>query len=236
MRKGLIALIVLGAVVTAFAQIPDKEPKEVIRRLSQENFKNIRLMYSAIMNYGGGEEEFEGLVKTYSEASSLYFSKKYEESAKKFEENEKQIREVAENIAKKYKEETETWQKEILEKDIKDRIVDSLNKKSENKTREKYINQSTESIIRANDYFERVRPVQAINLYRLSRDKMLTYLLVRAEELPDETVVECKKDPRTYDQCIKLAQNKQKDEVKVQYEKIIKDNENQVYVSKEKEN
>ncbi len=236
MQKGFLSLLILGVLVTAFAQVPDKEPKEVIRRLSYENFKNIRLLYTPIMNYGGGEEEFDRLVKTYSEASSLYFSKDFEQAAKKFEENEKQIRESAENIAKKYKEETETWQKEILEKDIKVRITGSISGKDENKTTEKYINQSTESIIRANDYFDRVRPVQAISMYRLSRDRMLTYLLVRAEELPEETIVDCKKNPRDYDKCIKLAQDKQKEEVRQQYEKIIKDNENQVYISKEKEN
>jgi len=235
MRKGILALFLLGF-ATVFAQITDRDPKEVIRRLSYENFKNIRMLETAIMNYGGGEEEFDKLVKTYSEASSLYFVKDYEQSAKKFEENEKQIRETAKNIAEKYKAETESWQKEIFEKEVKNRISDSLQGKPDNKVTEKYIGQSAESIIRANDYFDRVRPVQAIGMYRLSRDRMLTYLMVRAEELPEETIKECKKDPRNYDQCIKLAQEKQKDEIRQQYEKIIKDNENQVYISKEKEN
>lgn len=235
MRKGVLVLLFFS-VITAFAQNANSDPKEVIRRLSYENYKNIRLMHSAIINYGGGEEEFDSLIKTYSEASSLYFQKKYEESAKKFEENEKQIREVANTLAEKYKEETESWQKEIFEEDLKNRITDSMKGKPENEVATKYINQSTESIIRANDYFDRVRPIQAISMFRISRDRMLTYLLIRAEDLPDEKIEECKKDPRTYDNCIKTAKDEQKEEVRKQYEKIIKDNENQVYISKEKEN
>ncbi len=215
---------------------PASDPIEIINRLSYENFRDIKILTPAIMNYGGGEEQFDLLVKTYSEASSLYFAKEYEKSAKKFQENEKQIREVATELAKKYQEDTQSLQEDILNKDVKEKIKSELSGEEHNPSKEKVISQSAAAIAQANDFFVRVRPIQAIEYYRISRDRMLTYLYIEADELPDETIEKCREDMYTYDSCIKKAQQARRQEIREQYDKLIQDNKNEVYISKEKEN
>lgn len=234
----LVTLVLSLLSFTAFAQegLPDSESKEVIQRLSYENFRDIKLLMTAIHNYGGGEEEFSTLVDSYSEASALYFSKEYEKSAKMFQENEKHIREVATKLAETYKKDSEELQKEIIKKNVKTRIKKELNGEKANPSQEKYLNQSASAVILANDYYERSRPIQAIELYRLSNEKLVNYLYLEASELPQETIDECRKDMYTYDQCIKKAKNEARSKVDEEYDKVIKDYNNEVYESKEKEN
>ncbi|MFW5808161.1 MAG: hypothetical protein ACOCWH_03800 [Spirochaetota bacterium] len=215
---------------------PSSEPREIINRLSTVNFRNIKLLYPAIMNYGGGEEEFDRLVKTYSEASSLYFSREYEKAAKKFQENEKQIQEVATELARKYKEDTTTFQEDIINKNIKDKIKTEMTGDEYNESREMVITQSTAAIVQANEFFDRVRPIQAIEHYRLSRERMLQYLYLEAEQLPDETVEKCRENMRDYEVCVKKERAERRAQVRNQYEKLIQDVNNEVYFSKEKEN
>jgi hypothetical protein len=238
-RLILITLFTLTTAIFLQAQegsVPSSDSIAIIRRLSLENFRNIKILTPAIMNYGGGEEEFDRLVKTYSEASSLYFSREYEKAAKKFQENEKQIREVATELAQKYKEDTSSFQEDILARDVQKKIKQELEGDTYNPSKALVINQSSAAIIEANDYFDRVRPIQAIEYYRISREKMLQYLYLEADELPDDIVQKCREDMYTYDVCIKKAKNDRRAEVKSQYEKLISDTNNEVHIQREKEN
>ncbi|MDA3899321.1 MAG: hypothetical protein PF637_02245 [Spirochaetes bacterium] len=239
MKKGFVISVFLAFTLSflAFAQAvdgPDHDPKAVIKRLSYENFRNIKLLTAAIFNYGGGDAEFDKLVQSYSEASSLYFSREYERSAKQFEENELEIRETAMNIAKIYKEDSEAMQKELIERDVRVRIKKSLRGKKNNETKEKMMSQSTAAILQANDYFVRTRPIQAIESYRISKDRMLTYMYIEADDLPEETVNECRKLRFDREKCLNDAKEKRRVEIRERYEKIISDNDSKVYISKEK--
>jgi ribosomal 50S subunit-associated protein YjgA (DUF615 family) len=73
-----------------------------VKRLSYENFRNIKLLRSAILNYGGGEAEVQKLIDQYADATALYFQDKTEEAASKFTENEREIFKVAKKIAGDY--------------------------------------------------------------------------------------------------------------------------------------
>lgn len=239
MKKGFVISLFTALTLSflAFAQAvdgPDHLAKDVIKRLSYENFKNIKLLTAAIFNYGGGEGEFDKLVQSYSEASSLYFSREYERSAKKFQENELEIREMAMNIAKIYREDSEAMQKEIIERDVRTRISKSLAGKKTNESKKKMMSQSTAAISLGKDYYERTRPVKAIETYRIAKDRMLTYMYIEADDLPQDIINECRKDRFERDKCLRDAKEKRRAEVRERYEKIISDNDNKVYISKEK--
>ena len=98
---------------------PLYRPISVITRLSYDNFKKIKLLHTAILNYGGGKAEFDRLVDAYAEASALYFQNKMIESANLFTKNGKDVDQVATKLAKRYKDETEKLHTEIIKMNVK---------------------------------------------------------------------------------------------------------------------
>jgi hypothetical protein len=222
--RGFIGLIIALSCSPIFAQTdssagdkanPLYDPVSVVLRLSYDNFKNIKLLMTAIINYGGGQAEFDRLVDGYAEASSLYFSRDYKRAADVFVKNEKDIREVAIKLAEKYKADSEALNKEMISHNVKLRVKASVDGKKTNEamlTAEKLIGESSEAIAKGNDYLVRTRPVQAVQLYRRSKEQsILYYQAMGIKEINGQKISE-------------------------RFEREIADNKNKVFVSKEKKN
>ena len=217
----VFGLLLACTCVPLFAQEdPDQtnplyEPVAVVQRLSYDNFKNIRLITVAIMNYGGGEADFNRLVEGYADASALYFSRDYKKAAVAFEKNEKDIMEVAMKLAEKYKQDSESLNKETITYNVKMKIAKSV--KGENPSLadlagEKLISQGAEGVAKGNDYYVRSRPVQAIATYRKAKEQYIQYYeTIGVKEVNGQKIAD-------------------------RFEKDKKDSKNQIFVAKEKKN
>ncbi len=237
-------LIIPNALFSQWTPSGDYKPEEAIKRLSAENFNNMRAISSALMNYGGGDSEFDKLIQSYSEASALYFSKEYEQSAKTFQQNEKEIKEAAQALAVKYKEESGSLQKEIIQKDVKEKIIKNIKGKTVNPSANKFLEESSEAIVKGNELLSRSKPNDAIKYYRRGKAKLIDYLNFMAEQLSDEDIMKCKaeakgkepNDREIFNNCKANIVAERKKEISEKYAKAIADNRNKVYVSKEKSN
>ncbi|MGL4369786.1 MAG: hypothetical protein ACRCUT_08970, partial [Spirochaetota bacterium] len=155
----IFGLLIACTCVPLFAQEdPDQsnplyEPVAVVQRLSYDNFKNIRLLTAAIMNYGGGEADFNRLVDGYAEASALYFSRDYKKAAVAFEKNQKDIDGVAMKLAEKYKQDADALNIETIKYNVRMKLAKSI--KGQNPgmgdlAGEKFISQGAEGIAKGN--------------------------------------------------------------------------------------
>ncbi len=172
----LIIPLLIMTLATVSAQEQKKEfnelykPTSVIKRLSYDNFKKIRMLHSAIMNYGGGEQEFDRLVDTYAEASALYFQNKIMDSANMFTRNEKDINEVSRKIAEIFKNDTDKLHNDIIRMGVKYKIKMSLEEKEPNPVAERLLSGASFGLQKANDFFVRSRPIKAIYYFRRAKD------------------------------------------------------------------
>ncbi|MCX7677943.1 MAG: hypothetical protein N2316_01865 [Spirochaetes bacterium] len=207
------------------------QPLPVILRLSYENFRNIKLLHAAILNYGGGEEEFDRLVDEYAEASSLYFRNEYILSANKFTENEKNIAQVAEKLAKKYKEIAE----EINKKTIKMKVAADfrfslLGRKGDlHEGVDEAIRNGGFSLTKANDLFARARYIDAIYFYRRSKEnnfKVYEILSKHFEQKKNEAIRRGKKEDIAF-----FEREEKRYQLPEEYKKDVIDNKNKVYLA-----
>lgn len=215
------------------------EPLPVVMRLSYENFKNIKLLNAAILNYGGGEGEFDRLVEDYAEASSLYFRNEFVASANKFTENEKNIQESATKIAGKYREATEKLQKDVIKMKIKASMKMALAnnaKMSVHPAAEKAIMDGGYALSQANDFLARSRPMTAIYYYRRAKESFFVVYNVLEKQYKDQSEVATgmrkENDARYY------TQEAKKYSLPAEYQRDIADNRNRVFEksNREKEN
>ena len=222
MRKGfqftalILAILLLGVALpaqeTTEEKTPEKkfntlyDPEAVINRLSYENFKNIKLIRTAIFNYGGGESQFEKLVNDYAKASALYYRKEFIESANLFTQNEDEIQTVATDLAKKYKETAEQLHVDVIKLGVKHQLKSSLDNEQVNESVAPLISNASYAIQMANDYLERSRPIDAIFYYRRAKENCFKVYEALKMKVPEE------------------------------FEKDMVDMQNKVYVEKEKKN
>lgn len=215
MSKGMkyffLLIIALFFFTTANAQVETAKefnalyiPEDVVKQLSYENFKKIKLLHTAIMNYGSGKEEFDRIVDTYAEASALYFQNKVIESANLFTKNKKDIDDVALKIAKTYKTDTEKLHTNIIKMYVKYKVSMSLKGDQVSSGPETAISSASAGVQLANDYLERSKYVDAINYFRRAKDSCFMVYKILEVPLPEE------------------------------FKKDVVDNKNQIYVSKEK--
>lgn len=223
-----LALLIFFAADYSFAQSKNSlyQPIPLSKRLSYENFRNIKLLYSAIINYGGGEAEFENLVEQYSEASALYFQGKYDESAAKFYENQKEIMKVAVKLATRYKDDTDKILAETRKLVLKNSVKRSLNGKQPNESAETLLKQSENSNQRAYDIYDRYKtsidtPKEILNsIFYFRRAKENSFLVYSTIELDSD----------------KTKDKAQKEAILKKYKRDMDDNKNKIFVSKEKQN
>jgi hypothetical protein len=229
--RGLAFFLIILAGVPLFAQAASVDGKinplydsvAVVQRLSYDNFKNIKMLYSAVMNFGGGQAEFDKLVDGYATASSYYFSRDYEKAAEAFTKNEKDIKDMATKLAQKYKQDSIELNREIIKYQVNAQIKQSLTSEKQNPadkrknqdgllTAEQKIKQGSESLSMANDELDRAHPVQAISLYRRSKENsILFYEALGVKEVKNQ----------------KLSERFARDKA---------DNRNKIYIAKEKKN
>ena len=226
MAKGcrVILAFLISMMLISIAEAQEKKynqyynPVSLIKRLSYENFKNIKLLTSAIYNYGGGESEVEALVEQYAEASALYFQNKVEESANKFTENEKAIQDTAEKLATKYKEDATKLLMGGIKLKVKDQIKRSLKGEKENKVVSQFVDNGSAVLKHADDLFVRAKYTSSIYYYRRVKENIFNMY----------EAMEFDKD--------KDKDKKIKEDMLAPYKKDIEDNKNKIYKSKEKEN
>ncbi len=197
------------------------QPVQTVKRLSYQNFKYIKLLQAAVMNYGGGEAELTRLVDQYAEASALYFQNKVEAAADKFMENEKEILKVAQKLAKKYRDDSDRLLNMGLKMNIKQSLKRGLKGEKRNAVADKFLSNAKFGVQKANDYYDRyikattASPrglVMAIYYYRRSKENI--FQMIKALEMDNDR----KKD---------LLEKHKKD---------IEDNKNRIYTSMQKEN
>ena len=211
-RYYIAFVITLLFITAAYAQFetakkefnPLYRAEDVVKNLSYDNFKRIKLLHSAIMNYGGGKEEFDRIVDTYAEASALYFQNKITESANLFTKNKSDIDEVAIRIANIYKKDADKLHTNIIRMQVKYNVKMSLKGEVVNPQAEVALNGASYGVQKANDYLVRSRPVEAIYYFRRAKESCFQVYKVLEVPLPEE------------------------------FNKDMVDNKNQVYISKEK--
>jgi len=251
LRKRFLVLFIVinifGAFNAGYSQTEEKKynqqynPVSLIKRLSYENFKNIKLLRSAIMNYGGGEAEVQKLIDQYADATALYFEDKIEESAVKFTENEKEIFQIAKKIAADYSKDSARF----LNKGIKRNVQVSIQQEIEGKIRDavmdKYLDNAKSANKRASSILDDYkysnekntgsaqRLITSIYYYRLAKQNLFLMYQAHIEsmKLDDDK----KKDRDMKDQ---LFDKMLKDDYKEDYKKDLQDNKNKVYTSMEK--
>ncbi|MCU0821278.1 MAG: hypothetical protein MUC95_02245 [Spirochaetes bacterium] len=216
MVKGIRSFLTLSLFILLLAPIyaeddPQKEfnelyqPMSVVQRLSYDNFKNIKLLHAAIMNYGGGEAEFDKLVDTYALASALFFQNKIIESANLFSKNEKEIQEVSRKIAAIYKNEVDQLHVDIIKMNVKYKIKSSLQGLKVNESADKAVSGASEGLQKATDLYERSRPVEAIYYFRRAKEQCFKIYTVYEVPLPEKF----KKDQVDNQNKVFEAKNKQ---------------------------
>ncbi len=207
----LIFLSVFAVALNAQQAEPAKEfnplynPLQVIQRLSYDNFKSIKLLHTAIINFGGGEAEFDRLVNDYAEATSYYFRGSMVESANLYTKNEKDIHAVGMKLAQKFKDDTEALHREIIKQHVKTNVKLSLKGAKTDPTAELLVSNGAFGVNKAGDLYERARPVESIYYYRRAKESCFKYYELAKEPLPDR------------------------------YKKDVVDAQNKIYTSKEKE-
>ena len=211
------------------------QPLPVILRLSYENFRNIKLLNSAIINFGGGEDEFDKLVDEYAEASSLYFRNEYVLSANKFTENEKNIVQTANSVAKKYREITEVLQEKTIKMKVRASFRLSLSGKKVNThpASDDAIRDGGFSLTRANDLLARSRPVESILFYRRAKDKYFSVHKILQAHF-EEQQKEAKYRSRSADMVF-FEREAKKYTLPDEYKKDVVDNRNRIFDAGERE-
>jgi hypothetical protein len=216
-------------------------PTSVVKRLSYENFRNIKLLRSAILNYGGGEAEVQKLIDQYADATALYFQDKTEEAASKFTENEREIFKVAKKIAGDYHKDSS----EFLTKGIKRNVQVSIEREVDGKGRDavmdKYLENAKISLKKGSAIFEDYkytgdkttgsakRLITYIYYYMMAKQNL--FIMYQAHIDGMKLDQDKKKDQEMKDQMFdKLI----KEDYKTDYKKDMQDNKNKVYVSMEK--
>ncbi len=250
-RKRFLALFlvinIFGLFSAGYSQTEEKKfnqqynPVSLIKRLSYENFKNIKLLRSAIMNYGGGEAEVQKLIEQYADATALYFEDKVEESAAKFSENERDIFKIAKKIAADYNKDSSKF----LNKGIKRNVTISIQQEIEGKQRDavmdKYLDNAKSAQKRATSILDDYkytneknstsaqRLVTSIYYYRLAKHNL--FMMYQAYIEPMKLDPDPKKDKEMKEQ---LFDKMVKEDYKEDYKKDLQDNKNKVYTSMEK--
>jgi len=197
------------------------KPLSLIQRLSYENFRSIKLLQAAIVNYGGGETEMDRLVDQYAEASALYFQNRIEDSALKFQENEKAILAMAKKLAQVYRRDTENIMMENIKLNIKYTMKLALKGDKVNPSADKLLDNGRSGYQRANDYYDRY-----INATSASPRELITAIYYYRRSKENFILM--------YD-AIDLEKDK-KEELKEKYRKDIDDSKNRIYRAREKQN
>ncbi len=273
MRKGLFLIMSCAIAIlfsSAFAQSykydyhpaygPSPlggEPTSMAKQLSYDNFRSIKLLNTAVLNYGGGEGDIDKLIDQYAEASALYFQNKMTESAKAFKDNQAAIMATTRQLAQKYNQDTGALLKDAMNMSIRAKIKQQIKGNSEGRFHmDKFLDQGKAGVMKANDYYDRYKDaksasamdlITAIYYYRGAKDSLFQMMRVMAveqsrvqAEAEAAAMVARKEIKRSEKEEVmrqKEAQKTKELQAKYleKYSKDMADNKNIVYESREKE-
>ena len=211
----------------------------LIKRLSYENLKNIRLLKTAIINFGGGESEVQKLIDQYAEATTLYFNDKIEDAAAKFAENEREIFNTAKKLAADYSADSSQFLNKSIKRNIEIILQEEANKQHRNAVMAKYLDNAKAFQRKANailDDYKNVsekntpspqRLAASINYYRMSKENlfMMYEVYISDMELDKDKAKDKEMKEQLFDKMIS-------EDYKSDYKKDMQDNKNQIYASK----
>ena len=213
----------------------------VVKRLSYENFKNIKLLRAAILNYGGGVAEVQRLVDQYADATALYFQDKVDEAAGKFTQNEREIFKAAKKIAGEYNKDASAFMIKGIKRNVQLGIEAEADGKEKNEVMNKYLDNAKNALKKGTEIYDDYkytsekttasskRLITSIYYYRMAKQNLFNMYQAHVESLkldPDKN-----KDKEQKDQ---LLDKLLKEDYKADYKKDMQDNKNKVYVSMEK--
>lgn len=216
-------------------------PTSVVKRLSYENFKNIKLLRAAILNYGGGDAEVQKLIDQYADATALYFQDKTEEAAGKFTENEREIFKVAKKIAGDYHKDSSAFLNKGIKRNIQVNIERDVDGKGRDAVMDKYLDNAKISLKKGSAIYDDYkytgdkstgsakRLITSIYYYRMAKQNLFMMYQAHVDSMkldPDK-----KKDQEMKDQ---MFDRLVKEDYKADYKKDMQDNKNKVYVAMEK--
>lgn len=273
MRKGILLIMscaVLMGASSLFAQNINFDynpsygpapqvgpPQSLAKRLSYENFRSLKLLNTAIMNFGGGTADIDKLIDQYAEASALYFQNKMPESANAFKANEAAILAVAKQLAQKYQQDSSALLKDSMNMSIRAKLKQQIKGGAERLGwSDKFLEQAQAGVLKANDYYDRFKDaksvssmelITAIYYYRGAKDSMFQMMRVLADH---QSKLQAEEEVNQMIANKELARSKKEDMIREKesqkkkdllsryldkYAKDIVDNKNMVYQSREKE-
>jgi hypothetical protein len=229
----------------AYGPIAKNQSLSVVKRLSYENFRNIKMLQAAIRNFGGGEEEINKLIDQYADASAFYFQNQIDQASDKFLENERDILETAKKLAKTYKDDADKMLTDAVRDNIKARL-NLAGGPEDNRARryDTYIQAARFSMTKGTDYYDRYvnarqapprELVNSIYYYRRVKENVISMsMTIELDQIDAER--QTKKSARDD----RDDKEKRKKDVRAKYaekyKKEIEDNNNRVYLSREKHN
>jgi hypothetical protein len=232
------------------------EPQSIAKLLSYENFRSIKLINTAVMNFGGGDAEINKLIDQYAEASALYFQNKMFDSAKAFKENQLAIMTTAKQLAQKYNETTNALLKESINMNIRAKLKLKLKGYEGKPYSDKFLEQGQAGVMKANDYYERFKDAKKVSAlemitgiyyYRGAKESLFQMMKQIAEsqskyeaEAEVNAMIAKKQLPRSKkEETIQEKEEQKKKELLSKYldkySRDMVDNKNLVYESREKE-
>jgi hypothetical protein len=231
------------------------EPQSIAKLLSYENFKSIKLINTAVMNFGGGDAEVDKLIDQYAEASALYFQNKMFDSAKAFMENQLAIMTTAKQLAQKYNETTNALLKESINMNIRAKLKMKMKGYEGKAYADKFLEQGQAGVLKANDYYERFKDAKKVSAlemitgiyyYRGAKDNLFNMMREIADaqsktEAEAEVNAMIAKKELTRSKKEETIQQKEEQKKKDllakyldRYSRDMADNKNLVYESREK--
>ncbi len=233
MRKGMLFVVLLFAsLISSVLAQPYKydynplygplpaNPQSISLRLSYENFRSIKLLHAAVLNYGGGEAEINKLVDQYAEASALYFQGRVNEAAESFKKNQIEILNVTKRLAYKYREDTTALFNDIMKVALKNKFGKGFKMVREKDTSyEKYLENAQWGMAKGNDLYERYKDAKAVS----SLELLTSIYQFRGAK---ENILNALR--------VQDMDKAQKEQLLSKYKKEMDDNKNKVYESKEK--
>ncbi len=228
---------------------PKYRPLKLVKRLSYENFKHIKLLQSSIANYGGGDAEVQALVDQYADASALYFQNRINDAANMFTKNEKKIFETSKKLSKIYKEDSEKLMTQALKINIKRKLRRSLDGKKPDPVAEKLLANAQFGIQKANDFYDRFGNAKEASprglisaIYYFRRAKENIFLIYEARYIGDKSYRfknsedKVKFIKKAIDEDKALSANEKSILKQLYNSKAVMDNDNKIFKSMEKMN
>lgn len=177
MTLGMIALCMFFTPLTAQTSRTDspRGKSNTLDRVISQNYINIRDLKTPMLNFGGGQKQFDRMLEGFSAAFAKYLSEKFEEASALFEENDKEIMDAAMQIAKKYQKDTDALYSLIVTASVRDRMGKSINRRNveiemDLTTPNDFYLQTAAHLMKiADQRITEKNPVEAIFYYRKSK-------------------------------------------------------------------